>query len=43
MPVLNSKMTPIVDTKAGIIAADTFIERLGQYLKAKCHAHIVVK
>jgi len=32
MPLITSKFTPIVDLKAGILAADDFIQKLRAYL-----------
>jgi hypothetical protein len=32
MPLIKSKFKPIVDLKAGILAADDFIQKLRAYL-----------
>ena len=42
MPLIKSKFTPIVDLKAGILAADDFISKLTEYLKTKCTSNLTI-
>jgi len=43
MPLINSKHTPIIDLKAGILAADDFITMLTQYLKQDNFKNLTIK